>query len=40
MLQHDDLQKRICSIENQITEGVHPDADLVEELKKIPASAT
>ena len=36
MLQHDDLQKRICSIENQITEGVHPYADLVEELKKIP----
>lgn len=36
MQQYDDLQKRIDSIEDEITNKVQPYAELVDELKKIP----
>lgn len=36
MLQYDGLNERIKVVENQIVQKIHPYADLVEELKKIP----
>ena len=36
MIQYDSLKERIRAVENQIVHKVHPYANLIEELKKIP----